>query len=58
MFGSVWILHSDVSKFGGIKSEHFLTLGYKIQTSQISEDEIQSLKLQSVKSKYPQTLGV
>ena len=30
MFGSIWILHPDISKFGGVKSEHFLTLGDKI----------------------------
>ena len=31
MFGGVWILHIDVSEFGGVKSEHSLTLGDKIQ---------------------------
>ena len=34
------------------------TLEYKIQTPQTLEDEFQIQKLQGVKSKHPQTLGV
>ena len=47
IFGGVWILHPDVLEFGGVKSEHSLTFGGKIQI----------LKLQGVKSKHLQTLG-
>ena len=34
------------------------TLEYKIQTAQNLEGKIQNLKLQGIKSKHPQTLGV
>ena len=47
-FEGVWILNPKISEFGGVKSQHPQTLGSKIQI----------LKLQSVKSKFSQILGV
>ena len=46
-FGSIWILHPKVSKFGGVKSKHYQILG----------DKIQILKRYGVKFKHIQTLG-
>ena len=45
-FGSVWILHPKISKFGGIKSKYLETLWGKIQI----------MKHQDVKIKHPKTL--
>ena len=47
-FWEVWILYPKVSKFWGIKSQHFQTLGSKIQI----------LKYQGAKSKHPKLQGI
>ena len=47
-FEGVWILNSQVSKFGGVKSQHPQTLRGKIQI----------LKYQGVKSKHSKLKGI
>ena len=51
-FEGVWILNPEVSKFGGVKSQHPQTLRGKIQILKYQGVKFKHSKLKGIKSKF------